>query len=97
MKTTTITVETERLVIVSRAELIVGWCSLCNRHQELVPLDNSAFIQPTLAVRIQQWIDAGKLHVCGPENGVSGICLASLLCCFETHGNSGIRIAKEAL
>ena len=97
MKTTKITVETERTLIVRRAELVVGSCPLCNRQEEFIQLDDAAFLEPALAVQIKEWREAGRLHLWQKENGLTRICVASLLCCFELDGNSGTRIAKEAL
>ena len=97
MKTTTITVETERILIVRPAERVMGWCPPCNRQGEFILLDTSAFLDPAVAVQIQEWRKTGRLHLCEQENGSTRICLASLLCCLELDGNSGIRIAKEVL
>ena len=97
MKTTRITVETERILFAHRAEQEVAWCPLCNRQGEFILIDIAAFMEPALAVQIQEWRETGRLHLWHQENGLTRICLVSLLCCFELDGNSGIRIAKEVI
>jgi hypothetical protein len=97
VKTTRITVETERILIVGRTESVTGWCSACGRQQELILVDSTALMEPALAVQIQKWRHSGRLHLWQQEDGFTRICLASLLCCFELDGNSGIQIAKEAI
>lgn len=97
VKTTRITVETERTLIVRRAEHLVGWCPFCNREGEYILLDNAALVELTVGVRIQELREAGRLHLWQQEDGLTRVCLASLLCCFELDGNSGIQIAKEAI
>ena len=97
MKTTRIMVETERTLIVHRAEHLVGWCPLCNREGEYVLLDNAAIVELAFAIPTQELRETCRLHLWQQENGLTRICLASLLCCFELDGNSGTRIAKEAI
>jgi hypothetical protein len=90
-------VETERILIVRHAEEVVEWCPFCNRQETIILLDNAAFCEPILAAQIQSWRQSGRLHVWPQENGLTWICLASLLCCFELEENSGFRITKEVL
>ena len=97
MKTSRVTVETEQVLIIHRAEREAGWCPLCNRPGEFVLLDNACLTNPALAGQIRKWQETGKLHFWSQENGLARICLASLLCCFEMNGNPGIQIAKEVL
>jgi len=97
VKTTRITIETERILVVRRAEQVAGWCPICCRQGEFILLDNAALMEPVLAAQINEWHGTGKLHLLLEENGSTRICLASLLCCFELDGNSGIRIAKEVI
>lgn len=97
MKTTRITVETERTLVIRGAEQMVGWCSRCNRQREYILLDDTALMELAVAVQIQRWRESGSLHLWQQETGLFRICLASLLCCFELDGNSEIRIAKEAI
>ena len=97
MKTTRITVETERMLIIRRAEQAAGWCDLCRRQGEFILIDNAALTDPAAAFQINAWLQTGKLHMWKEENGPARICLASLLYCFELDVNSGIRIAKELL
>lgn len=97
MKITRITAETERILIIHRAERVAGWCPICCRRGEFILLDNSALMDRVLAAQIKEWLGTGKLHLGQEENVPTRICLASLLCCFELDTNSGIRIAKEEL
>jgi hypothetical protein len=97
VKTTRITVETEHILIIHRAKRVVIWCPLCNREGEFILLDKAAFTEPVIAVQIEKWQAAGRLHLSIQENGLTRVCLDSLLCCFELDANSGIQIAKEVI
>lgn len=97
MKTTKITVETERTLVIRRAEQFVDWCPCCNSQREYILLDDTALMELALAVQIQLWRETGSLHISQQQGTrLFRICLASLLC-FELDRNSELRIAKEAL
>lgn len=97
MKTTRITLETEKILIIHRAEQVEGRCPLCCRQEGFILLDNAALTESAVALQINEWLETGKLHMCRERNGPTRICLASLLDCFELDANSGIRFAKEIL
>lgn len=97
MKTTKIKVETERTLIVRCAQAAMGWCPVCGQHREFILLGNPASLEPLIATRLREWMKTGDLHFSIQENGLTRICFASLLCCFELEGNPEIQINKEII
>ncbi len=84
VRTTTITVETESLVVIRRAKAVLAWCPECLTEVETITLDADSLAQPATAAQIRDWLATGKLHLWHPINGCAQICVTSLLHCFET-------------
>ena len=80
-KTTRITVETERLIVVRRAKATLAWCPDCRAEVDVITLDHDSFIEPATAAQIDAWQSTGKLHLWQPAHGLARICVTSLLQC----------------
>jgi hypothetical protein len=95
MKTTRITVETETLVIVRRANAILGWCPGCGAEVDVIAISDDSFKEPAAMAQIQDWLGTGKLHLWQPATGPAQICVTSLLQCFETEEVQRFRGSNE--
>jgi hypothetical protein len=84
VKTTWITVETEKLMIVRRARAVLAWCPDCRAEVDVIRLDNDDLGQPATATQLNEWLGTGKAHFWRPANGPAQICVTSLLRCFES-------------
>jgi hypothetical protein len=77
-KTTRITIETERLLIIRHGASVREWCKQCATEVDMVPLESAAALGQVAAGTIQRLLDNEKLHLsksCEPVR----ICLNSLL------------------
>lgn len=77
-KTTRITIETERLLVIHRGAAVRVWCEQCASEVDMVPLESAAELAQVDVETIQHLLDNEKLHwsqVGGPVR----VCLNSLL------------------
>lgn len=84
-KTIRMTVETETLMIVHRAKVVLAWCPDCHAEVAVITVNLDATVYPFTATQIREWLDTGKLHWWQPANGPAQICVPSLLQCFESQ------------
>jgi hypothetical protein len=82
VKTTTITVETETLIIVHRAKAALDWCPDCRAQVDVITLDRDSLIEFATTAQIHEWHSKGKLHLWQPAHGLTRICVTSLLQCI---------------
>ena len=74
MKTRTeITVEKERLVIVSRRRRDV-WCATCSRQVEMLNVDDAAIFAQVNSRTIFHWAESGVVHSTETPEGLLLIC-----------------------
>ncbi len=74
MKTRTeITVETERLVIVSRHRR-GAWCSPCARQVEMLTVDDAAILFHVASRTVFYWAESGVVHSSETPEGLLLIC-----------------------
>ena len=74
MKTRTeITVETERLVVVSRRRRN-AWCSACSRQVEMLNVDDAAIFAHVNSRTIFHWAESGVVHSSETPEGLLLIC-----------------------
>ena len=80
-----ITIETERVLFIDRARSTFdGWCPMCNRLVKLLRADEAAGI--TAYLRASQCpLEMSKLHIIPTADGLTSVCLNSLL----SHGGIG--------
>jgi hypothetical protein len=82
MKTTRITIETETLTIVHRAQIASAWCPECCTEERVITLDAASLEDPGNAAEIERWRRTGKLHR-WRQAGSTLLCLKSLFECFD--------------
>lgn len=77
--TTEILVETTESILIRRQDLGDSfWCSECGVKTEMLSLEQAALTMGASARSIHRWIEAGRLHVCEPRQGILRVCLRSL-------------------
>ncbi|MEK6304531.1 MAG: hypothetical protein AABO41_27910 [Acidobacteriota bacterium] len=78
-KRTEITIETDRIVVLSRRKVsVVSWCRECNQRVKMVTVDEAAAIKGVTSRTMYRWADAEKLHFMETADGVLMICFSSL-------------------
>ena len=74
MKTRTeITVEKERLVVVTRRQR-AAWCSACARHVEMLTVDDAAILFHVASRTIFHWAESRVVHSSETPEGLLLIC-----------------------
>ncbi|MGB7924500.1 MAG: hypothetical protein WCF57_14760 [Pyrinomonadaceae bacterium] len=80
MKRTRITVETERVLLVSsRRRVIESWCDACGRAVKLIRAEDAAFISGVGLREICRRVESNNLHYTETAERALLICLDSLL------------------
>src|SRR6185503_16671737 len=93
-KKATITVETERLLVVSRSPRSrEGWCRECNSQVRLVAVSEAAVIAGASERTVFLWAESAEIHFIETEGGKAMFCVASLL----KQRNLPARQARSAL
>lgn len=85
VKTTKITIETERLLFVSRGRTIVTWCPACRAQAEVMTPECDSVGDSITYTLLRDWLAAGKLHGWSTEGGPTQICMKSLRQCLESE------------
>jgi hypothetical protein len=83
VRTTTITLETERLVIVHKGTTAPVWCVMCDAEVEVITLDALDLALSGAPPRIRDRLQTARLHCWHPSGEPSRVCLPSLLRCLE--------------
>ncbi|MFN2532923.1 MAG: hypothetical protein ABR555_16665 [Pyrinomonadaceae bacterium] len=78
-KRTEITVETDRMLVVSSPKKVINWCGACGAHSEMVPVDEAALIARVDSRTIFHRIEAETVHSGETAQGLLLVCLNSLL------------------
>lgn len=78
-RTTRITIETERTLIVRRANPVRAWCKRCSAEVDTVVLDAAGVLAQLDRTTIQGWREGEELHATRKPDGSARICLESLL------------------
>jgi len=90
-KRTQITIETERLLLVSeRAERASLWCNRCAQTAPMMTVTAAARAEGTTAVIISTLAEAGLLHFAVTAEGRLFICSNSLISERERRNASGV-------
>jgi hypothetical protein len=97
VKTTRITIETERLLVVHRGKTIVTWCPACCAEAEAMSLEGASLGEDLPSARLREWFATGKLHFWSPDGGPAQICITSLLQCLESEDASKLPTPKPTV
>jgi hypothetical protein len=77
---TKITVERERLLVISRPRRqVVGWCKPCSAEVDMFALEEAAALTGLSQRALFRLLEAGGLHFTENDRGEVLICLNSLL------------------
>ena len=75
-----ITVETERILVISRRRnLGLIWCAVCATLASVVTAEEAGIIAHVNSGTIYHWVDDGRLHFMETPEGWGRICLTSLM------------------
>jgi predicted DNA-binding transcriptional regulator AlpA len=78
-KKATITVETERLLIISRARVAVRcWCQKCQTNVQMIAIDEAAAIAGLSQRTVFHLAEAGEIHFMETKEGQTLFCSSSL-------------------
>ena len=78
-KRTTITIETDSLLILRGRNSKRAWCHLCAAEGEMIALENAGVISNLERPALEEWLNSGELHRSQAPDGLALICLNSLL------------------
>jgi len=78
-KRTTITIETDSLLILRCRNSTRAWCPRCAAERDMVTLETIGVIFHLENPALQEWLDSGHLHRSVASDGSSLVCLNSLL------------------
>ena len=78
-KKTTITIETDSLLIMRGRNLPRAWCPFCAAESEMIGLANAAVISNLDRGAVEDWLNSGELHRSLANDGSELICLNSLV------------------
>jgi len=78
-KRTKITIETERLVVISQRKLSArAWCKSCGRQVVMVTVDEAARLARVSSRTVYRWVEDDLLHFAETADGRLLICRASI-------------------
>jgi hypothetical protein len=73
-----ITIETDRLLVVSGGQRVVLWCDSCAAQVEMISADAGALLAQVSSRKIFHWVEKGRLHFSEEPVGPLLVCLRSL-------------------
>ena len=86
-RTARITVETERLLVISRSKGSMDkWCGACEANSKFVGMDAAATVAGVSERTIFRWADAESIHLIETAGGKAMFCLNSIM--TRTASNS---------
>lgn len=74
-----VTVETERVVVISRHTGVKGWCYACCEDVEMLGPEEAAAISGLSQMTIFHRVESHQLHFTETPDGALLICLSSLM------------------
>ena len=79
VKRTRITIETARVIVVSKPRRLLAWCAECDKEVDWVSLDEAARLSGASSRAVIQRIEDGALHSTETAEGILVVCPDSLL------------------
>jgi hypothetical protein len=77
-KVTTITIETERLMVISQSRCLYSPCPACGDEVRMLTVEQAAALSRITWREIYRQVEAGELHFTETNGGSLLICLHSL-------------------
>ena len=90
--TTKITIETERLLVMSRSRNFASWCPSCGAVVQRFTVDEAAAVARVDSLTVYRWVEAGTIHFSETRRGVPLLSAASLSNSVQTGKDDGISI-----
>ena len=78
-KQTTITIETDSLLILRGQTSNRAWCPLCAAEGEMIEIEKLRVVSNFERIALEQWLNSAELHRSQAPDGSAQICLNSLL------------------
>jgi len=78
-KRTTITIETDSLLVLRGRKSLRAWCPQCGAEAEMIPLNDVGVTSNLPLAEVQAWIESPDLHYTKTADGTARICLNSML------------------
>ena len=76
---TTITIETDSLLVLRGRRSLRAWCPQCGADVEMIPLNEMGVISNLQPSEVAAWIQSEELHHVQAANSTHLICLNSML------------------
>jgi hypothetical protein len=86
-KKTTITFESDSLLVFQACTLERAWCQLCAAEREMIALNNLGVMSNLGPSVLQEWLNSRELHRLQAADGSWLICLNSLLAHVANAGS----------
>jgi hypothetical protein len=86
-KQTTITIETDSLLILRSQSSRRAWCSICAAEGDMIALENARVISNLDRPALEEWLNSGELHRLQAADGSALICLNSLVARMQNTKN----------
>jgi hypothetical protein len=77
-RTTRITIETERILIIARQQLVRGGCERCRNEVEFLSSDHARPMLDTISGSLEEQ-ERNSLHQWPPKDGLIFVCVKALL------------------
>jgi hypothetical protein len=78
-KQTKITIETDSILVLRGRKPSRAWCADCGAEEEMIPLNDVGIVSNLPRLEVEAWMQAEDLHHSVTSDGVSLICLSSIL------------------
>lgn len=78
-KHTTITFETDSLLVLRGRMPLRAWCPECGAEGEMIPLDDVGVVSNLPPMDVRAWMESQDLHHSTAADGAALICLNSML------------------
>jgi hypothetical protein len=94
-KQTTITIQSDSLLILQGRTSRRAWCPLCAAEGEMIALEDTGVISNLERGALEDWLNSGELHRSQAADGSTLICLNSLLA--RVRNTKSSRYQKEEI
>jgi excisionase family DNA binding protein len=78
-KRTEITIETDRVVVISRRNLSAqSWCGACGKRVSMITIDEAAMLARVSSRTVYRWVEDERLHFTETSDGRLLVCSESI-------------------
>jgi hypothetical protein len=87
-KQTTVTIETDSLLILRGRSSTRAWCPRCAAEVEMIPMKDTGVISNLDQPALEEWLSSEELHRSQAADGSALTCLNSLLARVQNTTNT---------